>query len=281
AEDAGEAAWDAFKDGWKDEDKDLGDAVSDGVKDGWESLGEGLDDGIEGLKGKVGDIGTELKGLIPTEDKINGYLKGLESDFSKVLPTEATLKDGATAALSEMTGGMSDSLMAGNYDLALSQAIDMFCTGGISRDVDYVTLKMVGGAYVIASVAKVEWTVGQLYAETIGGVKLTVSTQNINQSVDGLHTVTVGGAMMLAAGASINISAATSAVSVGAAASIKSDNLVSIDSAEVSLTGGGGLLAEGGGAKATLSPGSISFTGILALEAGGSIIIKGGSVDIT
>ncbi len=281
--DAGKAAWDALKEGWSDDDTDLGDAISGAAGSGWGSLEGSLDTGIDGMTSELQSIGTELQGLIPTQDKIGGYLDGLKKDFNSLLPTDKSIQAGAQEALSEMTGGLSESLTAGNWDLALQQSIDMFCTGGISRQAKYLTLKMVGGAYVIGSVGKTEWTAGKLYAETVGGVKLTGSIKNINQSVDGLHTVTVGGAMMLSAGTTISISAATSAISVGGSATISSDGPVNIKSsgAAVKLAGDGGLLAKGGGAKAQLSPGSITFTGALSLEADGDIIVIGGKADST
>ena len=56
---------------------------------------------------------------------------------------------------------------------------------------------------------------------------------------------------------------------------------LTITGASVSLDGAASLLLHGGGAEAQLSPGSISFTGGLELDAGTDVVIGGGKVDVT
>lgn len=287
---AAEAFEKAFKEAYdakKDDDK-IGGAI-DGVKAGVESALDAVKDGVVDLPAETKDaaieqlkgIAEDLKGMIPSLDDIKAEIDGLKKDLETLLPTEATLQDAFKQGLSTLTDGLSDKLLAGDWEGALDQAIDMFCSGGIARNVQYLTLKAVGGAYVTASVQPTEWTVGQLYAETVGGVKLTAALDDIKQDVTGLHTVTVGGAMMRAAGGAIEISAAASTVNVGAAASIESGGKISITAPSVGLEGAASVVLHGGGAEAKLSPGSITFTGNLKLAAVGDIVVSGGKVDVT
>ncbi len=268
-QDAGEAAWDSY---WQGAD---GEGIGEAVSDGWNA-------GLDSLEASMSEVAQELEDLIPTRQDIQEQLEQLKRDLEAVLPTEQSLQDGAKAALSDMTGGVSDSLAAGDYHLALQQAVDLFCTGGISRQAEHLAVKVVGGAYVTAAVGDTTWTVGKgYYAERVGAVKLTATAASLEQTVQGLHSVTVGGALQRMAGAAITMSAATSAITVGGAAKLKAGSQLEIASDAVALTGAAGLLVEGGGAKAALSPGSLSLTGKLELKAEGDIVVRGDSADIT
>lgn len=298
----GDEAWKAFEKAFQEkfEPKKKDDPV-EGVLEGasagaeaaldaaWSKLETLPADAKAQATAQLEEMAEEIQGYLPTEENIQEALGAIKEELAEIeaavedlLPSTESLEKAVEDGLSELTEGLSTPLLKGDWQAALDMGIDVFCSGGIARSAKYTTLKVVGGAYVTASVKQTDWTAGTFYAETVGGVKLTTATSDIKQEVDGPQTVTVGGAMTRAAGSAVLIHAAgASTLTIGGDTSVEAGGLLAIKGASVVLDGASGLLLSGGGGEAQLSPGAISFSGNLELAAVGNIVVSAGKVDVT
>ena len=240
--------------------------------------GKGKDAAIDAAKGSAS---ASLNAVLPDTGSLHDKLDALKQDLDAAAPTEQTLSTAFDGAANQVTGGIYGSLRAGDNALALQQLIDQFFVGSISRSAGSSLLKVVGGAYVTAAVGETSWKVGYGYLETTGGVKLTAALGNIEQTVGDKLLVTVGGAVLRSCAGDMTISSPLSRVTVGAIASIASDQKIVIRGKTITVKAGVSLALKGGTAEVSLRPGGIGVKGDLDLKADGDIKITGSLVDIT
>ncbi|MBW2525799.1 MAG: type VI secretion system tip protein VgrG [Deltaproteobacteria bacterium] len=250
----------------------------DALRAGWGGWKEG---GWQGAwDAASGSVSGDLSGMIPSRPDFQGTLDGLKSDFNNLVPSQdalgSALKDGA----STLTGGLSDSLAAGDYKLALDQAIDMFCVGGIIRTSSTVILKMVGGAYITVAIGEISWLAGKGYTETVGGAKISMSLKEMTTSVTGAHTLTVGGLASRESKADMSIAAPTSTITVAGNATYKSDDAIEVSGGTITINASGALNIKAGGGEIAMTPGSIALKGDVNLEGSGEVHFSG-QLDIT
>ncbi len=258
-EDAAKAAWGGWKEG--------------GWQGAWDAASGSVGEGVSGAYG-------DLKGMIPTQEDFRSTLDGLKTDFNNLVPEPDSLGQALQDGASTLTGGLSDSLAKGDYQLALNQAIDMFCVGGISRTSTTVLLKVVGGAYLTVAIQEVEWLAGKGYAETIGGVKLSVSRKEMNTSVEGAHTVTVGGTASRTSKQDMTIKAPSSTIKVGTNATLESKDALEISGGSITIEASAALNLKAGGGEIAMTPGSLALKGDVNLEGSAKVSISG-PLDIT
>jgi hypothetical protein len=257
--------------------KDAGKAAFDALKGG-----KGLDGAVDAAKSSLQGSVDEQKGKA---DGLMGDYKstisGLQDNFNNLAPTQETFNSSLQGAASTATGGLSDSLSKGDYSLALNQAIDMFCVGGISRAVEGNVLKLVGGCFVTASVKDISWDIGFGYAELVGGVKLTTVAGSITQSVEKCLITLVGGTAIRNATGNLTISSKGSSVMVGGAATYTSTAKIELQGTNITLDAGVSLILEGGGGQVVMTPGDVTIAGDLNLHAGGKVATSAALIDIT
>ena len=93
---------------------------------------------------------------------------------------------------------------------------------------------------------------------------------------------TVGGALMRTSPEDMSYSAENSFITVGAAASLTSDEKLKIESnGTIELIAASELKLEAGGATITMTPGSIAFAGNLKMTSTGKVVVTGKPDNVT
>jgi type VI secretion system secreted protein VgrG len=203
---------------------------------------------------------------------LSGALGSSQASLQNMIPKMPT----ASGLASSLTGGLSDGVTAGKL-------IDMFCQGGIARSGKLGLTRMVGGAYITASVGSITSNANLGLFEAIGGAKVTVSAKgNIAQSVMGPLTTTVGGLIMRQCKGDMSYSSPNSTVNVGGLAELKTDEKLEIHSdGTVLLEAQGKLSLVVGGLELTLTPSAVTIKGDVKLKAAESVTVSGKPDNIT
>jgi hypothetical protein len=230
----------------------------------------------------LGDIGTELSDMIPSQGDLQDTLGGLKSNFDNLVPDMDNLGAALSDGASELTGGLSDSLMGGDYQLAMDQLIELFGTGSITRSTNTILLKMVGGGYVTVAVGPIEDKVGARgRRELIGGAKFSFARGTMTSSVDLAMTLAVGAHAGRTSAAAMRVmTVGNSAITVAADAKLVSSDVLTIKGSKITVIAAEQLVLEGGGQKITMTPSSITIVGKVDMSGSGSITALG-QCDIT
>ncbi|WP_437483323.1 type VI secretion system tip protein TssI/VgrG [Sorangium sp. So ce1014] len=168
-----------------------------------------------------------------------------------------------------MKVGGSDTESTGGSHTTLA-ALGITRTSSSSHDLT------VGGSLVSAAGAGVGVAIAGAKSETVGGLKLAMSPATVGESVVGALAETVGGVRVQAAGG--NREGATkgaAAVTVGGVLCSSAGSKVSIKGKKVTIRVAGVANLLGGGAILNMTPGSVSFVGLVVLDASGNITISG------
>jgi hypothetical protein len=203
---------------------------------------------------------------------LSGALGSSQASLQNMIPKMPT----AEGLASSLTGGLSDGVTA-------DKLIDMFCQGGIARSGKLGLTRMVGGAYITASVGSIASNASWALLEAVGGAKVTVSAKgNVAQSVMGPLTTTVGGLIMRQAKGDMSYSSPISTIHVGGLAELKTDQKLEIHSdGTVELEALSNMSLQVGALELTLTPSAVSIKGDVKLKASESITVTGKPDNIT
>ena len=236
------------------------------------------------------DLLARARGLAPTADGVKGGLKGaLEGGVSAGLGAGSVTAgmSSAKAGLKGMVptpGGMAGQLTGGlSNGLSFGSVAANLLVGGIDRYGQARLMRMVGGAFITASIGNINTSMAYGYLEAVGGAKLTVTADgSIMDSTGGPHLLTVGGVIMRKSGEDMGYAAKSSNVNVGGLALLRSSEKLTIKSdGEIQIKAATGLTFKNAGLEIKLSPSKITMKGDVAIETEEKIEISGGPDKIT
>lgn len=217
---------------------------------------------------KVGDAalaGAESGGVA-------GGIAGAQASLKAMIPKPPDPK----AMMSQLTGGLSEGV-------SMQKLADLACSGSINRSGKNKITRMVGGAHVSAALGNISTSANYGFTELVGGAKITIAAKGtIAQSVKGPLATTVGGSIMRTSKADMSYSAENSFITVGATASMKSDEKLKIESDKViEIEALREMKLSVGNVSITLTPTEVAFTGDLHLKAKEKIAITGKPDNVT
>ncbi len=203
---------------------------------------------------------------------MDGAIAGAKESIQSMIPKLPTPEGLA----SQLTGGLSDGITP-------EKVIDLVCSGSISKSGKQKFTRMVGGAQISGAMGNIATSANYGFTELVGGAKITVAANgDIAQSVMGPLATTVGGALMRTSTEDMSYSAENSFITVGAIASLTSDEKLKIESnGTIELVAQSEMKLDAGGVTITLTPGSIGFTGNLKMASSGKVVVTGKPDNVT
>lgn len=228
---------------------------------GTEAIEVGSDSGLIVGADQSVTIGSDLTATITGDDAVSVSGSRTETiSGSETLTVSGNLTAVVEGSDSETTGGTHMTL-AGL---------------GVSRTSVGSHSLTVAGSMVSAAGLGCSMATAGAKSETIGGVKLTASGGTVTESVIGAYACTVGGACVHAAGGErTGSTSAAGALTVGGLLSATAAGKVAIEASSIQITVGGAVNMLGGGGVLNMTPGSVTLTGIVFLDASGAIKISG------
>jgi type VI secretion system secreted protein VgrG len=234
-----------------------------GLAEAGRTLVEGALTGTLKAPGGPVDIGAALgKGLgLPTA------APDVAGALAKMVPTPSSI-------LSKATGGLSDVRSVG--DLA------KFCKGSINRSSGQRHTKMVGGAYVKIAAEPIKEEANKLAVELVGGLRLAVSAKGGIPQTSALHLArAVGGIAIRKSKGDMSTTSQVSKVTVGASATVHSDEKVEVRSKVIELEAGASFKLQSGDVAIELTPAGATIQGKLKWKAGSGITVVGNPDKLT
>lgn len=226
-----------------------------------------LKDLVPDAKAAAKSAGQAALGALKSGGGASGAATAAGGALKGVLPTPSGIA-------SQLTGGLSDGVTLGGLAA-------MVCSGTINRSATKNVTRTVGGAYVAVAAGSIETSASKLFLETIGGAKITVARGSIDQAVGKAMALTVGGLLMHQTPAKYGVSGKTGTVMVGGTAKLAATDKLEIAAEEVFLTAGARIAFEGPDGSIELTPGSMSFTGDVLLDAGEKLKTTGTPLNLT
>ncbi|HTJ84339.1 MAG TPA: type VI secretion system tip protein TssI/VgrG [Polyangiaceae bacterium] len=171
-----------------------------------------------------------------------------------------------------------------NLSAKLKGALDPsnLIDGRIERSSDLVFSRVVGGAHAMLAGGNITRRGTYLLAETVGLLKLSKTIEeSVLQVVSGKFVRTVLGSVTRRAGTDIGSTASTSDVTIGGAATMKTDEHVDFVSRTITMKAKEKLELVVGDVKLELTPTSATVVGKLKVETKGSLVVRGGPDDVT
>lgn len=174
-----------------------------------------------------------------------------------------------------ISGNVSEKVQSSDTEL-VGAARMTAATMGVFKKCKGSQSLLVGGATINVAALGVSCAVAGARADTIGGARIAAAGMGVSESVIGALALTVGGAIVNNAGASCSGSSTTATeMTVGGAVLLNAGGKVSIKAKKIGITVGGVANLLGGGGIVNLTPGSLSFVGLVMLKASGGIKIAG------
>jgi type VI secretion system secreted protein VgrG len=179
---------------------------------------------------------------------------------SETVTVSGSVTSTVAASDSEVTGGSHTSMAA----------------LGVSRTAVGSHGLTVGGSMVSAAGLGCAVAVAGAKSETIGGVKLALSGASVAESIVGAYASTVGGVcVQAAAGKRAGDTKGPAAITVGGVVCVNAASKVMLKGKKVSITVAGIANLLGGGGNINLTPGSVTMTALVTLDASGGIKVSG------
>jgi type VI secretion system secreted protein VgrG len=224
------------------------------------------------------DVGTDLSTTIGANQTINvgaAHTMTVGADSGVAVTGDRTKTVGAAETVT-VSGNVSEKVAGSDTETVGASHISIAALGvnRVSKGSQSLT---VGGAMISVSALGCAVAVAGAKSETVGGAKLVLSGGTITESVIGAAAVTVGGACVhAAAGNRLGTAKGSSNLLVGGVAMINAGGKLQMKAPTIKVTVAGIANFLGGGGIINMTPGSVSFVGIVGVKGSSAVKVTGG-----
>jgi len=223
------------------------------------------------------EIGTDLTTTIGANQTIqigamNSVTIGSDSGIAIAGDRKKTVGAAETVTVS---GNLTEKIKGSDTETVGASHTSM-AVKGVSRTSKGSHALTVGGSMLQAAGLGCAVAVVGSKSETIGGAKLVVAGGPITESMIGAMAITVGGAVVqTAAGNRTATAKGSTSITVGGVALINAGSKLQMKAPKIKMTVAGAANFLGGGGILNMTPGSVSFVGIISVKGSSAIKISG------